>query len=221
MCWFCQIRTQDVEYDPNILIFSCASTIRASDADIFSPTTLNPQTPNCIVLETVLDDFGGGVFWPLSYYEETFGFLEKLVKNPRIDAKIFQLLWISCEIDGDSGQKLTPAKPPLPVPGNPMSSEKIMILVNFDTFFSFLGGVPAEGPYGSIFLSTTAERQKTQDFKIFWINFRWRQFFSKQILACWRRRESVWSSVLNQLKAARDRCAISFTWFCSIFSLGG
>jgi len=43
-------------------------------------------------------------------------------------------------------------------------SEKIMILVNIDTFFSFLGGVPAEAPYGSIFLFTTAgdrKRQKT------------------------------------------------------------
>ena len=32
-----------------------------------------------------------------------------------------------------------------------MVSDKIMILINFDTFFSFLGGVPAEAPYGSIF----------------------------------------------------------------------
>ena len=32
-----------------------------------------------------------------------------------------------------------------------MVSDEIMILVNFDTFFSFLGGVPAEAPYGSIF----------------------------------------------------------------------
>ena len=45
-----------------------------------------------------------------------------------------------------------------------MVGEKIMILVNFNAFFSFLGGVPAEAPYGSIFLFTTAgdrKRQKT------------------------------------------------------------
>jgi hypothetical protein len=32
-----------------------------------------------------------------------------------------------------------------------MVGVKIMILVNFNAFFSFLGGVPAEAPYGSIF----------------------------------------------------------------------
>ena len=54
-----------------------------------------------------------------------------------------------------------------------MDGDKIMILVNFNAFFSFLGGVPAEAPYGSIFLFTTAERQETHPVKRskFWLQF--------------------------------------------------
>ena len=119
--------------------------------------------------------------------------------------------------------------------------DEIMILVYFNAFFSFLGVVPAESPYGCVFLSWCAERQTTP--RRAGVYFRFSplaqsenilpdippgskifsgdSFFWNFLYGEGRHRDSVWSSVLAQLKAARDRCDTSFTWFCSIFSLGG
>ena len=44
-------------------------------------------------------------------------------------------------------------------------------------FFSFLGGVPADTAYGSIFLSRCAERHETPPTPVFLQNFLGRTFF--------------------------------------------
>ena len=45
-------------------------------------------------------------------------------------------------------------------------------------FLDVPGARPREAPYGSMFLFTTAERQKTHQFKVLDRRFRWRQMFS-------------------------------------------
>ncbi len=54
-----------------------------------------------------------------------------------------------------------------------MVSEKIMFLVNFDTFFSFLWGVPAEGLEWVLFyiLVRNLARNRTRNNYTFFINF--------------------------------------------------
>jgi hypothetical protein len=57
------------------------------------------EPQNCLVSWPVLADFGRGVFWPLSYYEQTFGLFGKISEISRNLCDFFQKVWISFKID--------------------------------------------------------------------------------------------------------------------------
>jgi len=101
-----------------------------------------------------------------------------------------------------------------------MVGEKITLWVKSDAFWMSLGVGHVAAHMGLFFYSPPRSARKLSRSKFWKQFFGGDKYFSEKFLWRGRRKGRVWSIVLPQLKHARNRCNISFTWFCSTFSLG-
>ncbi len=98
--------------------------------------------------------------------------------------------------------------------------EKITSWIKPNAFWMSLG-LGHVKPHMGRFFNPGAQSARKPPLPHFFDQFSVATIFWNLFSGAGRRRDIVWSIVLAQLKHARNRCNISFTWFCSIFSLGG